>query len=158
MKYLFAVLLVLNVFAVGCKNKKYIKQYPNSYLDDTLKHLKGDTVLPFGKYSFDNTGWYAEIEFFKDDKKDLSNKVPRARKLTTSDIEVLNMMKKWKFFFSDGDIATVRNSIKLFRNDTLIDDYGIVLDNGSVGLQSRKYGWIPAIDSEYIFQTIQKFK
>ena len=125
---------------------------------DSTSYKPGDTVLPFKDYLFSEGNWKAEIKISSDDVMDLSEVVPKRSTMTCIDVNVLEKIKKWKFVYTEGDIATVLNTVNLFKNDSLFVSYQIVLDKKEVGLQSRQYGWMPAVDSNQILDCIKMFK
>jgi len=124
---------------------------------DSAEYKVGDTVAPLRNYDFTKGSWEAEIVISKDDNMDLSDEVPRASVLRTSNVELLELIKNWKFVYTEGDIATVVNKFKLIKDDTVMASFGIILDKNTVGLQSQQYGWMPTVDSNYIFKIIKQF-
>jgi hypothetical protein len=125
---------------------------------DTIKYQNGDTLYPFKNFDFSGRDWEAVIEIDKDDMMDLSVRVPKKNRLSTTEIEVLNKLKDWGFIYQQSDMATVLNTLKLLCKGKTVVEYGIVLDVNSVGLQSSTYGWINSFDSSKIFETIRFFK
>ena len=120
---------------------------------DTTTFNKGDTVYPFSYINPKERGWKVVIEISGDDLDDLSVRVP-GRKLSSTKPKVLNQVRKWKFVYNGGDLATVTSSILVYKNGTLVDQQGIVLDKDQVGLQSIKYGWISPANSNQVYETI----
>ena len=121
---------------------------------DTLQFSKGDIVYPFDYIDPKEKGWKIVIEISGDDLRDLSKHVP-GRKLTTGKPNVLKLIKKWKFVYRGGDLATVTSTILVYKDGRLVDQQGIVLDKKIVGLQSIKYGWISPSDTQQIYKVIR---
>jgi hypothetical protein len=141
------------VVAVSCGEKR--EGAPPLYSDvDTVAFKKGDVVYPFSYIDPSQKGWKIVIEISGDDLNDLSTRVPGS-KLSTTKPSVLGLVKEWKFTYEGGDLATVTSSVLVYRNGTLVDQQGIVLDQKLVGLQSIKYGWISPVDTNQIYRTIQ---
>lgn len=144
-------------FSLCNTKKKDSNNNPLVYIDTTHYNI-GDTLMPFVSYDFKQGSWEAVIKISSDDNMDLSDKISQKSKLSTEDQEVLQRVNNWKFIYGASDMATVLNSFELFHNSLLVDSYEIIIDKQIVGLQSRKYGWLLAVDSSYIYETIRLFK
>jgi hypothetical protein len=145
-------LLMFFVLLISCSGEK--EKVYTLYSDvDTTVFQKGDTVFPFGYINPKEKGWKIIIEIAGDDLSNLSVKVP-GRKLSTAKPQVLKLIRNWKFIYNGGDLATVTSTILVYRNGTLVDQQGIVLDENQVGLQSIKFGWILPVNSKEIYNTI----
>jgi hypothetical protein len=121
---------------------------------DTTRFQIGEAVYPFAYINPRQKGWKVVIEISGDDLNDLSMKVP-GRKLSTTKPNVLKQISGWKFTYGGGDLATVTSTILVYRNGTLVDQQGIVLDKKIVGLQSIKYGWISPASQDQVYKTIR---
>lgn len=121
---------------------------------DTTSFKIGEVVYPFDYINPREKGWKVIIEISGDDLHDISREVA-GRKLSTTRPHVLKMIKNWKFTYNGGDLATVTSSILVYKNGTLVDQQGIVLDRNQVGLQSIKFGWIQPNDRQEIYKTIR---
>ncbi|MBS1752987.1 MAG: hypothetical protein KF741_04265 [Ferruginibacter sp.] len=147
------------MFFSSCKSKtnNAANNIVEKLIIDSTTYQIGDTITPFENYNFSQGSWKAEIKISSDDNMDLSKKIPKAPTLTTTNKILLEKIRNWKFIYTNGDMTTVLNNFKLFKGDSVVASYGIVLDENTVGLQSQQYGWIPALDSSFIFETIKMF-
>jgi hypothetical protein len=146
-------LLLFFVSLISCSGEK--ERVYTLYSDvDTTVFQRGDTVFPFGYINPKEKGWKIIIEIAGDDLSNLSVKVP-GRKLSTAKPQVLKLISNWKFIYNGGDLATVTSTILVYRNGTLVDQQGIVLDENQVGLQSIKFGWISPVNSKEIYKTLK---
>ena len=148
---------LLYLFVACNSNSKPVSRNDNQTIVDSINYQSGDTVKPFKNYDFNQGLWKAQIKISPDDDIDLSSRVPNQSVFSTTNKKILNQIKDWGFIYTEGDMTTVVNKFNLFKDDSLIVSYGIVLDRNSVGLQSRRYGWMPALDSNIIFEAISLF-
>jgi hypothetical protein len=124
---------------------------------DTTRFSKGDTVTPFSFIQPDSKQWKVVIEIAGDDMEGISEQIS-GRKLYTENPRVLGLIKKWRFVYNEGDLATVTSSILVYKRGSLVDQQGIVLDSKVVGLQSIKYGWITPVSADSIFYAIERME
>lgn len=125
---------------------------------DNALYQPGDIVQPFRNFDFSDGRWRAEIILNKDDKSELAEGIKKQGKLVCTDKAVLEQVKKWKFRYTNGDLATVKNTFKLYRNDTLVAVHEMALGKKSAGLQSRWYGWMPATDKNEMLAVVRMFE
>lgn len=146
------VLLIVSSFS-GCNSQT--EDASTLYSDvDTTVFSKGEAVYPFSYINSKEKGWKVVIEISGDDLSTLSRKIP-GRKLTTAKPNVLKQISRWKFIYEGGDLATVTSTILVYKDGTLVDQQGIVLEENLVGLQSIKYGWISPENQEDVYETIR---
>ena len=151
-KSYFTILLLNFWLLSGCHSRTETSS--SLYSDvDTTEFRKGEAVYPFSYINSKEKGWKVVIEISGNDQTSTSRN-SRARKLTTVKPNVLKQISRWKFIYEGGDLATVTSTILVYKNGTLVDQQGIVLDGRTVGLQSIKYGWISPANLDQVYRTI----
>jgi hypothetical protein len=138
---------------MSCGNRRH-NEYTLFSDVDTTSFAKGDTVFPFSYLSPKQKGWKVVIEISGDDYQS-GEVATKSRRYSTSKPQVLRLIRDWKFVYTGGDLATVTSSVLVYRNGTLVDQQGIVLDNNLVGLQSIKYGWIEPLNQREIYRSLE---
>ncbi len=115
-----------------------------------------NSINPFEKFDFDSGDkWEVHLVFDLHDIKELPKDIPKVNYLMTSDISVLNSMKNnWNFKCSNGDMATVTSKILLKKNDLVVFEAGIAMNDAFQGLQSKDFGWV---QSKAILYDVKKF-
>jgi hypothetical protein len=119
----------------------------------------GSLVEPLKNMDFSQGKCAAYILISRDDFKDLSKAIKKKKVLFTKSAFLLKRMQDaFKFNYTGGDIATVESVLYIFNKDKLVFESPIIIDEESVGLQSREYGWIEAKNGKKIISVIQKFE
>lgn len=132
-------------------SKSNVQNYPDVQ--------KGDVIKPFDKFDFNKGEWVAYLFISKNDKNKYVNELFNGSKFKTTDIELLKQMqKRWKFIYTEGDIASVESSIIICNNGKTVFSSGIVLDENGQGLQSRDFGWIEASVPNMLVNECRQFK
>ena len=73
-----------------------------------LEYTKGDTIKPFKDFDFNKGNWKAYLVINIYDFRDLNKLINKTTCLKTTDINLLNKMKRdWQFIYTNGDVATV---------------------------------------------------
>lgn len=142
---IFGYPLIINI------SKSKVQYYPNV--------KKGDIIKPLDKFDFNKEEWVAYLFISKNDKNKYVNELFNSSKFKTNDIELLKQMqKRWKFIYTEGDIATVESSLIICNNGKTVFSSGIVLDENAQGLQSRDFGWIEASVPNMLVNQCRQFK
>lgn len=120
---------------------------------------KGEVVKPLDSLDFSDGRWEAYVTIHIDDYEFLSPRVRKAMCLRSDDIELFKrMQKEWLFSYGGGDLATVQSSIHFLKDNILVFQSDIVLDDSREGLQSTVYGWLEAEPPLYLSDYIKHFK
>ncbi|CAL2087075.1 hypothetical protein [Tenacibaculum sp. 190524A02b] len=115
------------------------------------------TVSPFKNFDFNSDdNWKMYIVLKNRDTLELPENIEKANYLSTSDIDLLNNIKNnWNFNCTDGDMATVESKVVLLKNNEIVFESGIVINNTTQGLQSKNFGWVK---SNKLSEDLKKFK
>lgn len=122
-------------------------------------YKKGDTIMPLNKFNFDEGDWIAYLFVNNNDNYLLPHELSNYSKFYSSDRMLLKkMQKEWIFNFSDGDMATIESSIIICNNGKKVFESSIALDSRLQGLQNSNYGWIVALDTNMLLNTVKHFR
>lgn len=120
--------------------------------------VRDGLILPFEGCDFSKGEWDAKVTIDENDFPTMDPRVQRAQVLVCSEVLTLQeIQKSWSFRETDGDMATVTSKFELKRDGVAIFSAGIVLSNGSGGLQSEEFGWAPVVDKEAFYRCLSKF-
>lgn len=109
----------------------------------TYNYHVGEIVNPLQQFDFHSGKWAAFLVLSNEDRRNLPEPIPNATVLKCTDIGVLAKLRDTvAFTFRNADTATVTSQILLFKDDVLVFESGIVVENASEGLQSRDFGWL----------------
>ena len=116
----------------------------NSKLNVDKIKCSNNSINPFEKFDFESDDkWEVHLVFDIHDIKKLPKDITKVNYLMTSDISVLKSMKNnWNFKCSNGDMATVTSKILLKKNDLVVFEAGILMNDDIQGLQSEDFGWV----------------
>jgi len=74
------------------------------------------------------------------------------------DLKVLKeMQEKCLFTVTNSDIATVENKIIVYKNNSIIYESYVVLDDSIQGLQNSNYGWVVSQNANFAIY-LKQFK
>ena len=156
MKRIFLFFCVLALIT-ACQREESVSHKGNSPLhidETTLK--KGDIIQPFSYINPDDHDWKVEIRISGEDLHDIAHKRMRSRRFWTSEAEVLNKIREWKFKYGKGITHNATSTLRIYRDNVLIEKHGIVMEKKTFGFQSSKYGNLQPLDDEEMFRTIEE--
>lgn len=116
-----------------------------------------DENKPFQQIDFDNGEYKAFVVIAISDVMNLPVNIPRYRVLKTTDKKILNQLKNCEFISSGGDVATVESRIYILRDNSLIYESGLVLDNEYEGIQNKRLGWAESKQKGQLTKIISQF-
>lgn len=158
LKHIHFVWMLASILVFGCSREKSVSHEGNSplYIDET-KLKAGDVIRPFSYINPDEHDWKVEIRISGEDLLDLGRRKMKSRKFWTTDEELLERIKMWQFTFGQKGIHKATSTIRVYRDNQLIDKHGLVLEkHATLGFQSTKYGLLEPVDQEDLFELINE--
>lgn len=149
-------IIVLAFLATYLTGYSLICNLNNQTNSSNIKCSNG-ILSPFKSFDFDSgDNWKMYIVLKNGDIKQLPEHIVKANYLSTTDSDLLNNIKnQWNFNCTDGDMATVSSKIVLLKNNEIVFESGIVINNALQGLQSQNFGWV---ESDILIKDLKKFK
>jgi hypothetical protein len=142
---------------IACTRKESVSHEGNSpiHIDET-KLKKGEIIQPFAYIDPKDHDWKVEIRISGEDLLDVSHKKMTSRKFWTSKKEILNKVRGWKFVYGRPATYKASSTLRVYRDNQMIDKHGIVLEKNTLGFQSVKYGMLEPVDKDEMFNTIEE--
>jgi hypothetical protein len=75
---------------------------------------------------------------------------------STTDEEVLEKLRKWKFTYKKSGVVNASSTVRVFKNDELEETYGIVLEKKWMGLQSKKFGLLVSVRHDEMLDILKE--
>jgi hypothetical protein len=143
-------------FFSGCTRQESVSHEGNSpmFIDET-KLKKGDIIQPFAYIDPSEHDWKVEIRISGEDLLDIGHKRMTSRKFWTTQKDVLLKVREWKFKYGRSISHTAHSTLRVYRDNQLIDKHGIVIEKHTMGFQSVKFGMLEPVDSEDMFRLIE---
>ena len=158
LKHIHFVWMLASILFFGCNREKSVSHEGNSplYIDET-KLKAGDIIKPFSYINPEEHDWKVEIRVSGEDLLDLGRRKMKSRKFWTSDEILLQRIRLWEFKFGKKSVQRATSTIRVYRDNQLIDKHGLVLEKqASLGFQSTKYGLLEPVDQEDLFELINE--
>lgn len=150
--YAKVIVLLMVVFCTACTEQKAVEDYT---MIDPSSLTKGDTITPFRYINPKDHDWRVVIRVSGEDLVDVSHKLT-TRMFSTTDRDVLERIRKWKFIYKRDGVMNASSTIRVFKNDELEETYGIILEKKWVGLQSKKLGLIQSVNHDELLEIIRE--
>jgi hypothetical protein len=149
--------IIMSMVGVGltaCSDNAKTPVEDYSPLDPaTLK--VGDTVTPFRYINPATHDWRVVVRVSGEDLVDVSHKL-HTRMFSTTDEEVLEKLRKWKFTYKKSGVVNASSTVRVFKNDELEETYGIVLEKKWMGLQSKKFGLLVSVRHDEMLDILKE--
>lgn len=144
------LIIILSLFS--CSNEGEKKAEPL----DPATLVKGDTIQPLAYINPDEHDWKVEIRISGEDLHDVSHKRMKLRQFWTSEEKILKEIREWKFIYGGEAVHKASSTLRVYRNNELIEKYGIILEKRTSGMQSIKLGFLRPVDPEEMFRTMEE--
>lgn len=161
MKKLYILIIIgVSIFTYLCFNPLivFIKEERKSFIIEK-EYRKGDTIEVLNRLNFNEGYWVAYLVINKEDSEDIDNRIPTGKILKTENVTLLKEMKRnWVFKYTGGDLATVQNQIKIYKNKELMFSSGIVLDKNFEALQNSDVGYVYPLKKHNMIKYCMQFE
>jgi hypothetical protein len=140
----------------GCTRKESVSHEGNSplFIDETTLK-KGDIIQPFAYINPGDHEWKVEIRISGEDQLDLGVRKMTSRKFWTTKNDVLEKIRQWKFVYGRSSSHPAHSTLRVYRDNQLVEKHGIIIEKHTMGFQSVKYGMLEPVDWEEMFKLIE---
>lgn len=151
----FVLILVLAIF--GCSRKQSESHEGNSPLHiDETQLKKGDVFRPFAYIKPREHEWKVEIRISGEDLLDIDvSRQMTSRRFWTTDASVLHEIAAWEFVYGRKATHNASSTLRIYRDNQLVEKHGIVIERHTLGFQSVKYGLLIPKSDELLFRAIE---
>jgi hypothetical protein len=149
--------LVLATGATGCQRDTESGASPVAS-GTVVPHVV--TMKPFVELEFEEGDWVAYVFNDVTSHERLKGALPGTCLVLRNHEELAKGLRALTFGPPTGaDVATVTSSLVLVRDGRVVYETGVVLDaHGRDGLQSRGYGWVPAVPRGSLLDFVKRFE
>lgn len=154
MKICFRLIVFISCCAFCFSCTKPAENPPVSVLDPASL-VKGDTIHPFAFIDTKNHDWHVVVRISGEDLVDVSHKL-KTRMFSTTNTELIKKIRKWKFIYHRHGVTRASSTLRVFKDDELVETYGIVLEKEWVGLQSKELGLIKSVHKDELLEIIRE--
>jgi hypothetical protein len=141
-----------------CSRDQSVSHDANSPLHiDETKLKSGDVIRPFAYIDPEKHDWKVEIRISGEDLLDIdASRKMTSRKFSTTKTEVLGKIAGWEFVYGKKSTHRPTSTLRVYRDNQLVEKHGIVIERHHLGFQSVKYGMLSPVDENAMFQTIDQ--
>ncbi len=154
------VLAVLVLQLIGCSREQSVSHEKNSPLHiDETKLKKGDVIRPFAYIDPSEHEWKVEIRISGEDLLDIdAGRKMTSRRFWTTDSDVLREVSAWEFVYGRKITHNASSTLRIYRDNQLVEKHGIVIERHTLAFQSVKYGMLMPVNDELLFRAIDHMK
>lgn len=160
MKKKLALLAFVLIIGITCSY--YFRVLPYVYINSIQENkvlqkqstrLRGAEFSLFDEFDFDKNN-YSFYIISSNQKGGILDKVI----YTANKEDLISLKKVLKCTYTSGDIATMENFMYLLKNDTIVLEMGIELNEPPFGLQNEQYGWIEFKNRKELITVLKTLK
>lgn len=144
------------VFACSREQSESHERNSPMHIDET-KLKDGDVVKPFAYIDPDEHEWKVEIRISGEDLLDIDvSRKMTSRKFSTTSKDVLTKISNWEFVYGRKNTHRPTSTLRIYRDNQMVEKHGIVIERHHLGFQSLKYGTLMPVDENAMFHTIDE--
>lgn len=160
MKKILAFALAL--LCIGLLFAYYIGLYPFLVFDKGKNKYTNIVAIqnenkPFQQFDFQQGDYTAYVVISVTDIVNSWSAIPRNRVLKSSDKHILSQLKTCEFISNGVDSLKIESRIYLLKNDSLIYQSGLVLDQEYEGIHSESGGWAESKKKGQLLHILRQF-
>ncbi len=149
-------LLAAVLWACSREESQSHEQNSPMHIDET-KLKAGDVIKPFAYINPDEHDWKVEIRISGEDLLDIDvTRKMTSRKFSTTKKDVLTKISNWEFVYGRKSSYRPTSTLRVYRDNQMIEKHGIIIERNHLGFQSVKYGMLMPVDENAMFQTIDE--
>src|SRR5690606_21415598 len=154
------VVLVFVLAISQCSREQSVSHEGNSLLHiDETKVKNGDVIRPFAYIKPSENERKVQICIYG---ADLAATHPgrkmTSRRFWTSEEKVLSEIAAWEFVYGRKATHNASSTIRIYRDNQMVEKHGIVIERHTLAFQSVKYGMLMPNNDELLFRAIEHMK
>ena len=155
-RFLLLLLVISTIVTYFSLNPVVIDAYSNKMIDHRHISKQEDSIGFLSGVNLED-GVFKVVLIIKE-KRELIKDFPRGKVFYLDNLEVLKeMQEKCLFTVTNSDISTVENKIIVYKNNSIIYESYVVLDDSIQGLQNSNYGWVVSQNANFAIY-LKQFK
>lgn len=155
-RFVLLLLVISTIVTYISFNPVVIDAYSNKIIDHRHISKQEDSIGFLSGLNLED-GVFKVVLIIKE-KRELIKDFPSGKVFYLDDLKVLKeMQEKCLFTVTNSDIATVENKIIVYKNNSIIYESYVVLDDSIQGLQNSNYGWVVSQNANFAIY-LKQFK
>ncbi len=157
------IAFALSAICLGLVVAYFIGLYPffifdkNTTSQASIVAIK-DENKPFQQFNFQEGNYTAYVIISVTDLMNSWAGIPRNRVLKSSDKQILSQLKNCEFIRNGSDSLKIESRIYLLKNDSLIYQSGLVLDQDFEGIHNNDSGWAESKQKGQLLRILRQFE